>query len=101
MVLRARIATRLPLLLFLIGRILLQIFDDIDDADVLGDVFLHSLADDDLAAALGAEEDLAVGLDAQSIADAFFAVGVSALGYDAGSAVVNVEVEFAEWADWG
>lgn len=96
--LRTFLDQTLAFLLSLVNGVFLQIFDNIDDGDALGQVFLHTPTDHHLRTALRAEEDLAIGLDGQSSGDALLAVGVPAARDHPRGAVVDIEVRAAEWA---
>lgn len=100
LMLRACLGLSPALLLPLVGWKFAQIFDHIDDADILGEVFLDASADDYFCSALGAGEDFAIGLDGESAGDAFLAVGVSAPRDYSRRAVVDVEIKAAQRACW-
>ena len=82
---------------FIVG-MLLQSFDDVDDAHIFGDVLGHALADDGFDVALGADEDSSVDFHGQFESYALLAESVSALGHDPGRSVVEVVLLVAEVA---
>lgn len=96
LMLRAALSLHLFLPFLIARRVLLEVLDNVDDPNILGNVLLDCLPDDNFSSALGADEDLAIGLDGEAVGNALLAIGVSALGDYSRSAVVDVELELAQ-----
>ena len=83
----------------LIVGMLLQSFDDVDDAHVFRDIVRYAFADDGFDVALGADEDSTVDFNCQFKSYALLAESVSALGHDPRRSIIEVVFLVAEVAE--